>query len=184
MLENLEKFIDNDITKEEALELYNLKGSKLMELFAVANKISEELGEIEIYDLSNSNVEKMNKYDKLILGGSTWGDGELNDDWDDIWDEFKSVNFSNKTVALFGLGDQESYSDEFCSAMGLIYEQINTFSDVNIIGFTSTQGYFHDASKAQIGNEFVGLVIDEDNQSDLTEERIKNWINKIKKDIL
>ncbi|MFW3346663.1 flavodoxin, partial [Aliarcobacter butzleri] len=43
-----------------------------------------------------------------------------------------------------------------------------------IIGFTSTEGYYHDGSKAQIDDKYVGLVIDEDNQSDLTDERIEN----------
>jgi flavodoxin I len=96
---------------------------------------------------------------------------------------FVNLDLSNKTIALFGLGDQESYSDEFCSAMGIIYEQI-VKSGAKIVGFTSTEGYYHDGSKAQINDKFVGLVIDEDNQSDLTDERIKIWVNEIKESIL
>ena len=88
----------------------------------IANKISKELGDIEVFDISNTSIEKMNDYDKIILGGSTWGDGELNDDWDELWDDFISLDLSNKTIALFGLGDQESYADDFCSAIGIIYE--------------------------------------------------------------
>lgn len=149
----------------------------------IAKKISAKLGGIEIFDLAGKNLFKMNNYDKLILGGSTWGDGELNDDWEDIWDDFKSLDLSNKTVALFGLGDQESYSDEFCSALGIIYEQVNK-SGAKIVGFTSTEGYNHDDSKAQIDEEFVGLVIDEENQSELSDERITAWVNSIKEDIL
>jgi flavodoxin I len=56
--------------------------------------------------------------------------------------------------------------------------------NAKVIGFTSSEGYYHDASKAQIDDKFVGLVIDEDNQSDLTDERIENWVNEIKEDIL
>ena len=149
----------------------------------IANKISAELNNIEIFDLAGTKIEKINEYDKLILGGSTWGDGELNDDWEDVWGNFCKLDLSNKTIALFGLGDQESYSDEFCSAMGIIYEQI-VKSGAKIVGFTSTEGYYHDASKAQINDKFVGLVIDEDNQSDLTDERIKIWVNEIKESIL
>lgn len=135
----------------------------------IANKIASKLGDIEVFDLAGTKIDKINEYDKLILGGSTWGDGELNDDWEDAWGDFSKLDLSNKTVALFGLGDQESYSDEFCSALGIIYEQIKS-SGAKVIGFTSTEGYYHDGSKAQIDTKFVGLVIDEDNQSDLTEE--------------
>jgi flavodoxin I len=149
----------------------------------IASKIASLLNDIEVFDLSKTNIEKINDYNKIILGGSTWGDGELNDDWEDVWDDFCKLDLSSKTIALFGLGDQESYSDEFCSALGIIYEQVNSMN-ANIIGFTSSKGYYHDASKAQIDDKFIGLVIDEDNQSDLTDERIKNWVNEIKEDIL
>ena len=149
----------------------------------IASKISTALNGIEVFDLSGTKIEKMNDYDKLILGSSTWGDGELNDDWEDVWGDFCKLDLSNKTIALFGLGDQESYSDEFCSAMGIIYEQIAK-SGAKIIGFTSTDGYYHDSSKAQIDDKFVGLAIDEDNQSDLTDERINKWTNEIRENIL
>ncbi len=149
----------------------------------IASKISTALNGIEVFDLSGTKIEKMNDYDKLILGSSTWGDGELNDDWEDVWSDFCKLDLSNKTIALFGLGDQESYSDEFCSAMGIIYEQIAK-SGAKIIGFTSTDGYYHDSSKAQIDDKFVGLAIDEDNQSDFTDERINKWTNEIRENIL
>jgi flavodoxin I len=149
----------------------------------IASKISSKLDDIEVFDLAGTKIEKINNYDKIILGGSTWGDGELNDDWEDAWANFCKLDLSNKTIALFGLGDQESYSDEFCSALGIIYEQINSMG-AKVIGFTSTQGYYHDASKAQVEDKFVGLILDEDNQSDLTDERIENWVNEIKENIL
>jgi flavodoxin I len=149
----------------------------------IASKISSKLDDIEVFDLAGTKIDKINNYDKIILGGSTWGDGELNDDWEDAWADFCKLDLSNKTIALFGLGDQESYSDEFCSALGIIYEQINSMG-AKIIGFTSTKGYYHDSSKAQLEDKFVGLILDEDNQSDLTDERIENWTNEIKEDIL
>ncbi|MBU0923801.1 flavodoxin [bacterium] len=149
----------------------------------IASKISSKLDGIEVFDLAGTKIEKINNYDKIILGGSTWGDGELNDDWEDAWADFCKLDLSSKTIALFGLGDQESYSDEFCSALGIIYEQVN-LSGAEIVGFTSTQGYYHDASKAQLEDKFVGLILDEDNQSDLTDERIENWVNEIKENIL
>ena len=149
----------------------------------IANKISVALNDIEVFDLAGTKIEKINEYDKLILGSSTWGDGELNDDWEDIWDDFCKLDLSNKTIALFGLGDQESYSDEFCSALGEIYNQVVSLG-ATVVGFTSTDGYHHDGSKAQVDNKFVGLAIDEDNQSELTDKRIEDWVKDIKEDIL
>mgnify|MGYP000588968050 CR=1 FL=1 len=150
----------------------------------VANKIIESLGnDIKSYDIANDGYDAISDYDKVILGVSTWGEGDLQDDWDDIWDDFCNIDFSNKTVALFGLGDQEGYADEFVDALGIMYEQVITAGG-DVVGFTSTDGYEHDASKADINGEFVGLVIDEDNQDDLTQERIETWTNNIKASIL
>ncbi|KAB7881933.1 flavodoxin [Poseidonibacter ostreae] len=149
----------------------------------IASKIASELGDIEVFDLSQTDVAKINDYKRVILGGSTWGEGELNDDWDEAWDSFKTINLVDKTLALFGLGDQDGYPDDFCNALGIIYEQVST-SGAKIVGFTSTEGYEFDDSKAEIDGKFVGLVIDEDNQDDLTDERIKNWVENIKEEIL
>lgn len=148
----------------------------------IATKLAEELGGIEVFDLS-ANLDKVEQYDKVILGASTWGDGDLNDDLDEVWDEFCELDFSGKNVALFSLGDQEGYGDTFVDALGTIYEQVNS-KGANVVGFTSTDGYEYDESKAEIDGKFVGLVIDEDNQDDLTDDRIKAWTEDIKGDIL
>ena len=149
----------------------------------IAEKIANELGGIEVFDLSDTDINKINEYDKVILGGSTWGEGELNDDWDEVWDAFCAISLDDKTVALFGLGDQDGYPDDFCNALGLIYEHVST-TGATIVGATSIDGYEYDDSKAEVDGKFVGLVIDEDNQDDLTDERIKTWAEDIKSDIL
>ncbi|AXX93078.1 flavodoxin [Malaciobacter molluscorum LMG 25693] len=149
----------------------------------VAHKIADKLNGIDIFNISDKSIENINSYDNLIIGTPTWGEGDLQDDWDEKWEEFCALDLSNKTIALFGLGDQDSYGDEFCDALGIMYEQIKK-AGANIIGFTSIEGYEHEYSKAQIDDEFVGLVIDEDNQDDLTDERIENWTDQIKNDIL
>jgi len=149
----------------------------------IAEKIANELEGIEVFDLSGTDVNKIEEYDKVILGGSTWGEGELNDDWDEVWDAFTAINLDDKTLALFGLGDQDGYPDEFCNALGLMYEHVCT-TKAKIVGSTSIDGYEYDDSKAEVDGKFVGLVIDEDNQDDLTDDRIKAWVKDIKSDIL
>jgi flavodoxin I len=145
----------------------------------VANKIQNKLEDFELVDIANDGVSKMNECDSLIIGVSTWGEGDLQDDWEDCFEEIETIDFSGKTVALFGLGDQDSYGDEFVNALGTMYEAVNK-NNAKVIGFTQIDGYEFDESTAQLDNEFVGLVIDEDNQSELTDERIEDWCNQIK----
>ena len=145
----------------------------------IAGKIHEKFEDFEIIDISRDGLSKMNECKSLIIGTPTWGEGNLQDDWEDCFEEFKEIDFSGKTVALFGLGDQDGYGDEFVNAMGTLYETVNE-NGAKIIGFTSTEGYEYDESTAQIDDEFVGLVIDEDNQSELTDERVDSWVKKIK----
>ncbi|NQY22566.1 MAG: flavodoxin [Campylobacteraceae bacterium] len=149
----------------------------------IAKRLSTKLGDIDTYNICDEGIEKINNYEKIIFGVSTWGDGDLQDDWEDSWGDFCDINFSNKTIALFGLGDQDSYADTFVDGLGTMYEALKD-TGANIIGFTSVDGFEHEESTAQIENEFVGLVLDEDNQDDLSEERIDAWIDTIKERIL
>lgn len=146
----------------------------------VANKIKEKLDDFELIDIASDGVSKIKECNTLIIGTPTWGEGDLQDDWEDCFDEIQGMDFSGKTVALFGLGDQDNYYDEFVNAMGTMYETLKE-NGANIVGFTSIEGYEFEESSAEIDGEFVGLVLDEDNQGELTDSRIDNWINEIKK---
>lgn len=158
-------------------------GSSTGNTEAVAKQIAKNLGDIEAFDISSKSIEEVCNYEKLILGVSTWGEGDLQDDWDEEWETFKDLDLKDKTIALFGLGDQESYADEFVDALGTIYEVLNE-QGANIIGKTTIEGYDYEESKAEVDGQFVGLVIDEDNQDELTEDRINNWVKDIKNEIL
>lgn len=149
----------------------------------VATRISKQLGDIEIFDISDDGVNSMKEYDKLILGVSTWGDGELSDDWEDVIDDFSEIDFSGKTIALFGLGDQDGYPECFLDAMGILYEQVLIMGG-NIVGFWDIDGYDFDQSNAVVSGQFVGLALDEDNQDELTGDRVQQWCEQIKGDIL
>ena len=150
----------------------------------ISKEISKELGDIETIDIANHGIDSMNEYDKLIFGVPTWGDGELQDDWDELWDSFKEIDFSNKTVALFGLGDQEGYGENYVDAMGIVYEYLDQ-TDAKIVGkWANTEEYFYEESRAIVDDMFVGLALDEDNQDDLSAERITKWCENISADIL
>ncbi len=132
--------------------------------------------EIDIFNISNSKKEDIESYDKLILASPTWGDGDLQSDWEDFENNLENIDFSNKTVALIGLGDQEDYSDTFCNALGHLYKYVK---NANIIGQTSTDGYEFEDSTAVVNDEFIGLVLDDVNQENLTKARIENWVKLV-----
>lgn len=125
------------------------------------------------------NADIVKEYEALLLGTSTWGDGELQDDWYDGVKVLKESDLKEKTIALFGCGDAESYCDTFCDGMGIIYEDIKD-SGCTIVGKVSAKDYSFSSSIAVIDGMFVGLALDDINESDKTEERIDAWVSDIK----
>lgn len=148
-----------------------------------AVKIIEMLDkDIDLINVFDAKAEDFTQYDNLILGLSTWHDGELQSDWDTFFMEFSEIDFTNKTIALFGLGDQYVYADYFVDGIGIIGEVVIN-NGGKIIGKWSTEGYEHTESKAEIEEGiFLGLALDEDNQPELTDERIKTWTKQIVKE--
>ena len=122
----------------------------------------------------------MSDYDLLILGISTWDFGEIQEDWNELWDQIDGVPLNGKSVALFGLGDQEGYGEWYLDAMGLLHDEIKK-TGANIIGYWPVEGYTFEASKAltEDGTQFVGLALDEDSQYELSDERIATWIEQV-----
>jgi len=153
-------------------------GSSMGNTEEAASFLAENLGlENELLNIANCDAAKLNGFDKLILGVSTWGTGDLQDDWDAF--DFKALNLSDKTVAVFGMGDSESYSDEYCNGMAKLYDEV-VKAGAKVVGEVSTDGYTFDGSDAARNGKFVGLALDADNQSDKTEGRISAWIEQIK----
>ncbi len=134
--------------------------------------------DVDTKDIANCVDNAMKEYDLLIFGVSTWGEGDLQDDWEDFLANLNEENLLNKTVAIFGLGDQENYCSNFLDAMGIIYDKV-VESGATVVGSWPTDGYNFNESLAQRDGEFVGLALDEDNQNELTDERINNWIEII-----
>lgn len=142
----------------------------------VAGKVGELLG-AEV--LSATEIDRVEEYDFVIFATSTWGMGDLQDDWYEALDKLKTKNLSWKKVGLIGIGDQFGFGDTFVDGIGTIYEEIKDMG-INLVGKTSSDGYSFSGSKAVVDDEFVGLVIDENNQSELTDERINAWVEKVK----
>lgn len=144
---------------------------------AIAEKIGSRLG-AEVLNVQDLTADVVDANDNLILGTSTWGAGELQDDWYDGIDVLKSADLSSKTIALFGCGDCESYGDTFVGGIGELYDAIKN-SGANFVGAVSTDGYTFDDSAAVVDGQFVGLPLDDVNEDDKTDGRIDAWIAQI-----
>lgn len=149
----------------------------------VAEEIGKKLGvdKPDIHDVSNANND-FSAYDIILFGSSTLGFGDLQDDWETYINKMSSADLKGKKVALFGCGDSSSYSDTFCDAVGKIYSAIKD-KECTIIGKTSTEGYTYDSSEAEVDGQFVGLLIDNDNEPNLTDQRIALWVEDLKQKI-
>jgi len=144
---------------------------------AIAEKIASKLG-VEAINVQDLDQGVINSNQNLILGTSTWGAGELQDDWYDGVEVLKSADLSGKTIAFFGCGDCESYSDTFVGALAELYNAVKD-SGANFIGAVSTDGYTFDDSEAVIDGKFIGLPLDDVNEDDKTDERIDAWLEAI-----
>jgi len=145
---------------------------------AIAQKIGKKLG-AEVVNVSDITDDTINNADNLILGTSTWGAGEMQDDWYDGVNTLKGCDLSGKVIALFGCGDSDSYCDTFCGGMGELYNELKD-SGAKFVGAVSQDGYTFDASDAVIDDKFIGLPLDDVNEEDQTDSRIDAWIEAIK----
>lgn len=147
---------------------------------SVANRIKNMLdGKADLFNVENISVDAVKPYQYLILGTSTTGIGDLQDDWDSFLPTFSSrMDFTDKKVAIFGLGDSASFSDSFAEAIFALYDELK--DKVEIVGQIPDEGYTYDDSLAVEDGKWLGLAIDEDNEYDDTEERLTKWVEQLK----
>lgn len=146
----------------------------------VAQKIGKTLGvdEKDIHNVASSSPIDTAPYDVLLLGSSTWGSGDLEDDWYDFLDGLQALDMHGKKVALFGCGD-ETMTDTFCDAVGTLYERLQP-TGATFIGEYPADGYTFEKSTATDGDTMRGLVLDEVNHPEYTARRIREWTDQLK----
>ena len=147
-----------------------------------AEKIAQQLGVNEVKNVADVDADMLSAYDNLLLGTSTWGAGELQDDWYDGVETLKSTNLKGKTIALFGCGDASRYSDTFCGGMSVLYNAVKD-SGAKIIGQVDADSYTYDDSESVVDGKFVGLAIDSSEDEDVIDNRIESWTASIKSEL-
>ena len=150
-------------------------------------KIAVKIGEtFKNFAIENLNIESCKgdeflRYDGYILSVPTWFDGELPNYWDEMLPSLENMKFNDKKFALFGLGDQKNYPENFCDAVGILADFLNK-RGAKIIGYTSPEGYSFESSKALSNNLLCGLLLDQENQSKLTDGRLDNWVRQLEEE--
>lgn len=153
---------------------------------SVAEILQGKIGDdvLSIHEVFETDLPStMEQYDFIIIGVPTWYDGEIQNEWADKIDEFGKVNLTGKKAAVYGLGDQEDWGEYFCDAIMPLAEKAQEVG-ATIIGHWPSEGYDFTESLALVDdNHFIGLTLDEDRQSDLTDGRIDTWLEQLKAEL-
>jgi len=133
-----------------------------------------------LFNIADTDVSEMQNYDFIIVGIPTWDYGELQEDWEECWEQLSDLDLTGKTVAIWGQGDQEGYGQWFQDAVGYLHDQLKS-RGAKMVGYWPIEGYEFEASEALDDSEtqFLGLALDDENQFDLSEERIDTWLKQI-----
>lgn len=157
---------------------YSFNSNKTLQ---VAKRIIEEMKDLSIEEINAETLteEQFLSYDNLILGVPTWFDGELPNYWDEFGPAMEDMNLQGKNIALYGLGDQVNYAENFLDAVGIMAELLQS-RGAKIVGLTSAKGFVFEKSRALKGDKFLGLAIDYENQADKIDDRLKAWIGQLR----
>lgn len=148
-----------------------------------AEKIRDRLGDVDVFNIADDPIANALLYQHIIFGIPTWDYGELQEDWEEIWDEIDDLDFSGKLVTIYGQGDQEGYPEWFLDAMGYLHAKIKRLGGT-MVGYWPNEGYEFEASKALTHDEsqFVGLALDDETQFDASQERLDQWCQQIRRE--
>lgn len=149
----------------------------------IAERIKEEFHDDQVVPVNAEDLtqETFTSFDQIIMGVPTWFDGELPNYWDEFLPTLEDLDLSGKKIALYGLGDQKGYPENFVDGMGIMAGILEA-RGATLVGFTSVKGYEFESSRALRGSQFTGLAIDYENQGSMNMERVANWVAQLKKE--
>jgi flavodoxin I len=145
-------------------------------------KIVEAFGkdfQLEVVNAEEITEEKFLSFNHLILGVPTWFDGELPHYWDEFVPAMEEMDLKGKKIALYGLADQVGYPENFADAVGILAHLLQS-RGAEIVGQTAIEDYTFESSHAIENEQFLGLVLDQENQARLSKTRIEKWVEDLK----
>jgi len=151
----------------------------------IADKLVKKIGTPKIIKMSLLKLEKdtLLECSHWIVGGSTvgshvWEDANDSNKWNVFFKLLNELDMTQKTVAFYGLGDQVLYPNHFVDGLGLLYLEFAKHEAL-IVGQCDVDGYKFLESEGVIDGKFAGLALDEDNEYDISDARIENWLKII-----
>jgi flavodoxin I len=157
---------------------YSFNSNKTAKIGA---KITELYGKekIDVINIETATAQEIIKFELLILGVPTWFDGELPNYWDEFVPALEDLDLKGKYIAIYGLGNQHEYPENFGDAVGIMAKLIQE-RGAKLVGLTSIEGYNYESSLAEFDGKFLGLILDQETQPRLSKERIAHWVNDLK----
>jgi flavodoxin I len=159
-------------------------GSTMGNTERIAGFLAGELagvGDVTVHDVGQDGIADMASHDLILLGSSTWGLGDLQDDWLP-YETLPGMDLAGRKAAVFGAGDQQGYSDTFADALAILAEALEK-AGATLIGAWPVEDYEFAESRAVRDGRFLGLALDEDNQADRTEARVAKWAAQLKTEL-
>lgn len=150
-----------------------------------AEKIKELWGDAvtTLENVATADPATIPNHDLILFGLSTWNIGELQEDWATFLPKLAAsgIDLTGKKVGFFAMGDAKGYPDNFLDAAGDAWEVVKNLGAPQIVGLWPIEGYEFTASRGLYdAAHFVGLALDNDNESDLTDPRITAWLANLK----
>ena len=141
----------------------------------VAEYIASKIG-CGVLNATDLTADFLDKNDKLIFVASTHKVGEVQKDFQAKLGLIGEADWTEKTLALVGLGNAAKHSDTFNS--GLV-DFLPVTKGAKLVGAFDNPGYAFDYSSAFINGKFIGLVLDYKNDPQW-QAKTDGWLNGVK----
>jgi flavodoxin short chain len=90
----------------------------------VAAGLEQGMASVTVKNVTEVSVDELADNDAIVFGCSTWGEGDLQDDFVDFQEAMDGISLEGKKAAVFGPGDSEEYADSFCVAVDMLEETL------------------------------------------------------------
>lgn len=151
-----------------------------------AEIVQQKIPNSDITSLKLFDFNFFKQYDFFIFGCSTvgadnWTEAYTGEQWVPFFKKAQDegYNLIGKKAAIFGLGNAVLYPNHFIDHVEILYNALISLG-AQIIGKWPVDEYDYFESSAEENGFFHGLALDHDNEPELTETRITNWVKLLK----